>query len=37
LQNALIACLRELMALDTNELLSRRRDRFNAFGQYKEG
>jgi len=37
LQNALVSQLRELMALDTNELLSRRRDRLNSFGQYKEG
>jgi acetyl-CoA carboxylase carboxyl transferase subunit alpha len=37
LQNALVAQLRELMALDTNELLSQRRDRLNSFGQYKEG
>ena len=36
LQNALVSHLRELDALDTNELLSRRVARLESFGQFKD-
>lgn len=36
LQNALVSHLRELEALDTNELLSRRVARLESFGQFKD-
>jgi len=36
LQNALVSHLRELEALDTNELLSRRAARLESFGQFKD-